>query len=207
MSVPVNIDEYQMYLFSSSDEMQKRHLPEEMIYRLLRIRGLYTYWLNFPQRTTRELVQYDKEGNPELRDRQAYDDIKLVKILIGNLTKESKDWRRHVFIQRTEEVYKSAMRSKDYKTAEKANADYAKYNRLNQIDEQPIDYSEIVPHIIEPTDDPSVIGIKPQKNLRDKIRKFKKKFGADIEDADFVEINDDGTEKAEQTGNTKDISE
>ncbi|MCH3994304.1 MAG: hypothetical protein LKE54_04505 [Prevotella sp.] len=207
MSVPANIDDYQKNLFSSSDEMQKRHLPEEMVRRLLRIRGLYTYWLNFPQRTTRELVQYDKAGNQGIKDRQAYDDVKLVKILIGNLTKESKDWRRHVFIQRTEEVYKSAMRSKDYRTAEKANADYAKYNRLDQIDEQPIDYSEIVPHIIEPTDDPTVLGIKPQKDLRSKIRKFKKKFGADIEDADFVEIKDDGTEDSKPTENTKDIPE
>jgi hypothetical protein len=198
MSIPANIDEYQLSLFSSADEMAKKHLPQEMVTRLLRLRSLYTFWLNFPDKTTREMVQQERVMNPEVKERQAYDDIKLLKLLIGNLEQESKEWHRHVFNTRTERIYKEAMRAQDYRSAEKANADYAKYNKLNIDEPEELDYSEIVPQIIEPTSDPTVIGIKPVKDLRGKIQKMKKKLGADIEDADFIELKDD--ESGEETG-------
>lgn len=204
MSLPTNINEYQLSLFSSADEMARNRLPQEMIDRLLRLRSLYTFWLNFPDKGTREMVNQEKVMYPQLKERQCYDDIKLLKILIGNLEQESKEWHRHVFNARTERIYKEAMRAHDYRSAEKANADYAKYNKLNKDEPEEHDYSEIVPLQLEPTDDPSVIGIKPVKDLRGRIQKLKKKLGADIEDADFIEIKD---EDEPREGNEEDISE
>lgn len=195
MSLPANIDEYQLNLFSPVDKMRENNVPEHVITRLLRLRALYTFWLNFPNKTTREMVQQDQSMHPDIKKREAYDDIKLVKILIGNLEAESKEWHRHVFNRRTDEIYRQAMRDHDNRAAEKANADYAKYNRVGEIDQQPINYDEILPHTIEPTDDPTVIGIDPIKDLRGEIRKMKRKLGADIQDADFVELDDDGKEK------------
>lgn len=192
MSLPANIDEYQLNLFASADEMRDRNLPDHVVKRLLRLRALYTFWLNFPMKSTREMVQQDQIMHSGVGQREAYDDIKLVKILIGNIEAESKGWHRHVFNRRTEEVFRSAMRNGDYRAAEKANADYAKYNRVGEIDQQPVNYDEIQPHVIEPTDDPTVIGIAPVKDLRGKIAKLKRKFGADIQDGDFIEIKDDG---------------
>lgn len=195
MSLPVNIDQYQLNLFSSEEEMRNNNVAEHIIVRLLRLRALYTFWLNFPMKTTREMVQQDITMHPNIKQREAYDDIKLIKILIGNLEAESKEWHRHVFNRRTDEIYRQAMRDHDNRAAEKANADYAKYNRVGEIDPQPFDYDDIIPHQIEPTDDPTVIGIAPIKDLRGSIRKLKKKLGADIQDAEFIELNDDGEEK------------
>ena len=198
MSLPTNIDDYQLNLFSSKDEMEQKKLPEHVITRLLRLRALYTFWLNFPMKSSREMVQQCEFMNPGIKQREAYDDVRLLKILIGNIEQETKDWHRHVFNKRTEEVYRKAIAAKDYKSAEKANADYAKYNRVGEIDEIPVNYDDITPRIIEPTDDPTVIGLKPVKDLRGKIAKLKKKFGADIEDAEFVEIKDEEEHGAEE---------
>lgn len=192
MSLPANIDDYQLNLFASQDEMRERNLPEHVVKRLLRLRAVYTFWLNFPAKGTKEMVQQDRIMHPDIKQREAYDDIRLVKVLIGNIEAESKEWHRHVFNRRTDEVYRAAMRANDFRSAEKANADYARYNRVGEIDEQPIDYDTITPHIIEPTDDPTVIGIAPVKDLRARIRKLKRKLGADVQDADFVEIKDEG---------------
>ena len=202
MSIPANIDEYQLSLFSSIEEMQRKNLPQEMVERLLRLRSLYTFWLNFPDKTTREMVQQEKMMHPNIKERQAYDDIKLLKMLIGNLEQESKEWHRHVFNQRTELIYKAAMRAQDFRSAEKANADYAKYNKLDKDEPTKFNWEEITPQMIIPTDDPTIIGIKPVKDLRGKIQRLKKKLGADIEDADFVEIKND-----DESGEEKDISE
>lgn len=198
MSIPTNIDEYQLSLFSSEDEMKRRNLPQEMQTRLLRLRSLYTFWLNFPDKTTREMVQQERVMYQDVKERQAYDDVKLLKMLIGNLEQESKNWHRHVFNQRTEKIYQAAMRAHDYRSAEKANADYAKYNKLDKDEPEKLNYDEITPQMIIPTDDPSVIGIKPVKDLRGKIQRLKKKLGADIEDADFIEVKDDESGEGEE---------
>lgn len=198
MSIPTNIDDYQLSLFSSEDEMKRRNLPQEMQTRLLRLRSLYTFWLNFPDKTTREMVQQERVMYQDVKERQAYDDVKLLKMLIGNLEQESKDWHRHVFNQRTEKIYQAAMRAHDYRSAEKANADYAKYNKLDKDEPEKLNYDEITPQMIIPTDDPSVIGIKPVKDLRGKIQRLKKKLGADIEDADFIEVKDDESGEGEE---------
>ena len=191
MSLPANIEDYQLNLFASVDEMREKSLPEHVVMRLIRVRALYTFWLNYPMKSSREMVKQDMDMNPDVKEREAYDDIRLIKILIGNIEKESKEWHRHVFNRRTEEVYKKAMAAQDFRSAEKANADYAKYNRVGEIDVAPVDYSEIKPLLIEPTDDPTVVGIKPVKGLREKIAKLKKKFGADLEYTDFVEVKED----------------
>lgn len=195
MSLPAKIDDYQLNLFASVDDMNERNVPQHIQVRLLRLRALYTFWLNFPSKTTREMVQQNMTMHPDIKQREAYDDIRLIKILIGNIEAETKEWHRFVFNRRTDEVYRQAMRDHDNRAAEKANADYAKYNRVGEIDPQPFDYDDIIPHQIEPTDDPTVIGIAPVKDLRGKIQRMKRKLGADIQDAEFVEIKDDGEEE------------
>ena len=203
MSLPANIEDYELNLFASADEMKTKNLPEPVIKRLLRLRSLYTFWLNFPSKTTREMVEQDKLMHEGIKQREAYDDIRLVKYLIGSIEQESKEWHRHVFNRRTDEIYKQAMRDHDNAAAARANADYAKYNRIGELDQQQVNYDEIQPHVIEPTDDPTVIGIKPIKNIRGEIAKFKRKFGADIEDVDFVEVKDE----EEVNGEEEDLPE
>lgn len=190
MAVPVNLDEYQLHLFSSLEEMQERRLAQRTIDRLLRLRELYTSWRNFPAMSTKEVVQRDMQHHG-VNQREAYDDVKIIKILMGNLEQESKEWQRLVFNRRSEEIYNEARRVKDYKTAEKANADYAKYNRLNDPDDIKIDPSAITPVRIEPTTDPTVIGINPPKNWRRKMEKLKAKWRTEAQDTDFIEITDE----------------
>lgn len=203
MSIPTSIDEYQLSLFSSKKRWSGRTCRRRCVhvsygFVVYTPSGLISL-IRLPRKWSRQVkVMY-----PDIKQRQAYDDIKLLKVLIGNLEQESKEWHRHVFNQRTDMIYKAAMRAKDFRSAEKANADYAKYNKLNVDEPEPQNYSDIVPQMIIPTDDPSVIGIKPVKDLRGKIQRLKKKLGADIEDADFVEIKEDDQGEGEE----KDLSE
>ena len=55
-----------------------------------------------------------------------------------------------------------------------------------------------MPLEIVATDDPSVIGIKKIPDLRGKVRKLLKKYDADIEYAEFVEMPP--TDNSEQDG-------
>ena len=75
---------------------------------------------------------------------------------------------------------------------EKAASSYAKYNRVDLEDEQAVPYDMIVVQPFTATDDPSVLGIKPIPNLREKIRMLLNKYRAenmDIEDIEFEEAD------------------
>ena len=190
MPLPVNIEQYQLNLFSSIDEMEESNLPQQTIERQLRLRALYTVWRNYPAMSTKEMVERDQKSHG-VNQRQAYDDIKLIKILMGNLEQESRDWQRLVFNRRCDEIYNAAKRAGDFKSAEKANADYAKYNRLNEPDDRRIDPSAFFPFVIEPSSDPTVIGINPPKDWRKKMEHYKQKWRTEATDTDFVEVKDD----------------
>ena len=85
-----------------------------------------------------------------------------------------------------------AKKRKDTKTMEKAASSYAKYNRVDLEDEQAVPYDMIVVQPFTATDDPSVLGIKPIPNLREKIRMLLNKYRAenmDIEDIEFEEAD------------------
>ena len=190
MPLPVNIEQYQLNLFSSIDEMKESNLPQQTIDRLLRLRELYTVWRNYPAMSTKEMVERDQKSHG-VNQRQAYDDIKLIKILMGNLEQESRDWQRLVFNRRCDEIYNAAKRAGDFKSAEKANADYAKYNRLNEPDDLRIDPSSIVPMVKEPSSEPTVIGSNPPKDWRKKMEHYQQKWRTEATDTDFVEVKDD----------------
>ena len=61
---------------------------------------------------------------------------------------------------------------KDTKTMEKAATSYAKYNRIDIEDETAVPYNMIVVQPFVPTMDPTVLGIKPIKNIDERIRKL-----------------------------------
>ena len=63
MPLPVNIEQYQLNLFSSIDEMKESNLPQQTIERLLRLRELYTVWRNYPAMSTKEMVERDQESH------------------------------------------------------------------------------------------------------------------------------------------------
>ena len=90
------------------------------------------------------------------------------------------------------ETFQMAKKRKDTKTMEKAASSYAKFNRVDLEDEQVVPYDMIVVQPFTATDDPTVLGIKPIPNIREKIRTLLNKYRAeniDIEDIEFEEAD------------------
>ena len=50
MPLPVNLDEYTKYIVKSDDELREERVNPAIIQRLHRLRGLYAYWLQFPDK-------------------------------------------------------------------------------------------------------------------------------------------------------------
>lgn len=193
MPVPATIDVCEKYLFADISEMSADGLPEVIQQRLLRLRDMYNFWLQFPRKRDLEIVA-ELELRYKVSKSTAYEDIRIIKRLLGDLAKTTKDYHRYKFCQMIDETYEMAKRIKDARAMGAAANYYGKYTQLDKEDILDKGYDKIVVQPFEPTDDPSVLGIKAIPNIREKIKsKIQQYWSEDIEDVEFeeVEFNED----------------
>ena len=196
MSLPVNIDQYAEFLPVDSSELRLQMVPEDTIMRVERLRELSSYWRSYPSTSPKELVtrcmQLFHVGKS-----QAYDDIHLLKILIGNLEATTKEFARWRVNQMIEEDRQAARRDGDWRAVASMQKNYILNNQTDKPDTPDMAFDKIVPIQLEPTDDPSVLGIKAPKNLRARRDKLTKQFSKDDEYTEYTEVTstDDKEEK------------
>lgn len=196
MSLPVNIDQYADYLPVDSSELRLQMVPEDTILRVERLRELSSYWRSYPSTSPKELVSRCMQLF-HVGKSQAYDDIHLLKILIGNLEATTKEFARWRVNQMIEEDRQAARRDGDWRAVASMQKNYILNNQTDKPDTPDMAFDKIVPLQIEPTDDPSVVGIKAPKNLRARRDKLIKQYSKDDEYAEYTEVpsTDDKEEK------------
>ena len=194
MSVPVNIDKYSEYLPVDSSDLRLQMVPEDTIMRVERLRELSSYWRSYPSTSPKELVargmQIFKVGKS-----QAYDDIHILKIHIGNLEATTKEFARWRVNQMIEEDRTAARRDGNWRAVASMQKNYILNNQTDKPDTPDMAFDKIVPLQLEPTDDPSVLGIKAPKNLRARRDKLIRQFSKDDEYAEYTEVPADDKEE------------
>lgn len=197
MSLPVNIDDYQRYIVLNDDELREQHISPAMLERLHRLRGMYSYWLQFPDKFDRDIVQFDM-AMFRVGRAQAYDDVRLVQILLGSMQQANKDFMRWKINHDLEQDLKAARRAGEHKAVAAIEKARIMNNRTDKEDEPEREFDKIVPQNFEPTDDPTVLGIARIPDLRGRIRKLNKKYMAeDAEYTEFQEVENDEDAAAE----------
>jgi hypothetical protein len=182
MPIPATFDMCQQYLFADVDEMKNAGIPVSIQSRLIRLRDMYNYWLEFPNKKDMEIVT-ELMKRYSIGKSQAYDDIKILKFVLGHFAKTTKDYHRYRFIMMVEESFNVAKLTKDAKAMASAASTYAKYCQLDREDEKDKGYDQIIPQAFEPTDDPTVLGLKKIPDIRERIEKtIKKYWNDDIEE-------------------------
>ena len=190
MSLPVNIDQYSEYLPQNSSELRLQSVPEDTILREERLRELSAYGRSYPSTSPKELVNRCMQLF-QVEKSQAYDDIHLLKILIGNLEATTKEYARWRVNQMIEEDRQAARRSGDWRAVASMQKNYILNNQTDKPDTPDMAFDKIVPLQLEPTDDPSVLGIKVPKNLRARRDKLIKQYSHDDEYTEYQEVSTD----------------
>lgn len=191
MSLPVNIDEYSRLVVMDDDELMAQHIADSVRERLKRLRGLYAYWLQFPSKFDKEIVDYDMRMFRVGRA-QAYDDLHLTQVLLGSLQNASKEFMRWKINRDLEDDRQKALHKGDMRAVASIEKARILNNRTDKDDEPELEFDKIVPQTFELTDDPTVIGIEKVPGLRDKIRRLEKKYGGTkVEDAEYEEIKEE----------------
>lgn len=189
MPIPKTLEVCKSHLFDDRDKMEEHGVPLILQERIIRIRDMYTVWLNFPSKKELEIVSelIQRYG---IQKSAAYDDVRIIKTLLGDLNKASKDFHRWQFNNMIRKAYEMAERRKNPDAMVKAADKYGKYNQLDKEDilDNPWETIQVQP--FEPTSDPTVIGIKPIPNIKEKIaKKLKQYWNEDVEDVTFEEFD------------------
>ncbi len=190
-----NTDIYSDNLMLPVEEMRAKHMQEQVITRIIRLRAIYNYMLRNPLKKDREYIDYIQatytEDDKPLSKRKAYEDVEILHAIVGNLQQCSKEWHRWRFNNMIMEGYAIAIRNKDAAAIAKLAQQYGKYNQLDKNDERDSGLSS-VPHIIF-VHDVTTMGFKhipdAYKVMDALIARYSGTPFADIaEDADAVEI-------------------
>ncbi len=190
MSKPKILEKYRKALFESDTTTILSDAEREKV---TRYRAIYAVWLNNPSISRAMLKDFIKNTYPFLSDSQIYRDIHDIHILLGSVQNASRSHIQFVvnetLLELISELRGNPKRSKELILAVDK---LAKYNQLHQDAPEPVDWSQMVDFVIEPTSDPSVLGIDSVENLEELKSKLYKKYAEDI---DFVEIKkgDNGT--------------
>ena len=174
--------------FTAEDELRKS-LPAASVERVLRLRELYNWVISNPD--------CKAIGRFGICKTLAYDDLKIIKSVLPNITQASRDYHRWKYNEMILETYQMAKKRKDTKTMERAATSYAKFNNVNVEDEQSVPYDMIVVQPFTATDDPTVLGIKPIPNIEKVISDMIEKYRAESLDIDDIEYEDADIQWAE----------
>ena len=185
------MEDYSMYITLSDDELFERRIAQTVIERIHRLRGLYAYWLQFPQKFDQDIVQYDM-AMFKVGKSQAYDDLHLVRLILGNLQQASKDFMRWKINQDLEQDLKAARRAGDHRSVAAIEKNRILNNRTDKEDELELEFDKIIPQQFVPVDDPTVLGIKKLPDLRNRIRMLVKKYSDNsVQFAEYEELKED----------------
>lgn len=180
-----------MYITLSDDELFEQRIAQTVIERIHRLRGLYAYWLQFPQKFDQDIVQYDM-AMFKVGKSQAYDDLHLVRLILGNLQQASKDFMRWKINQDLEQDLKAARRAGDHRSVAAIEKNRILNNRTDKEDELELEFDKIIPQQFVPVDDPTVLGIKKLPDLRNRIRELVKKYSDNrVQFAEYEELKED----------------
>ena len=184
-----NLELIRVHLFDDVDRLKDQNINSKSIERIQRLRAAFTMWNKYPLKKDAEIRDYIMSFAGVARS-AAYEDIQILKTILGEFNESSKEFHRLRFNTMISETYEMAKAKQDTKSMATASAHYAKYNQLDKEDSLKIPWDKIIPQNFEPTSDPTVIGIKAIPNIRARIDAMKKRYIDDIaEDINYEEID------------------
>lgn len=199
MPLPVNIDEYVSYIVMNDEELRDQHVSPAVIQRLHRLRGLYAYWLQFPDKFERDILQQDISLFGVGRA-QAYDDVRLVQILLGNMQQATRNFMRWKINQDLEADLRAARRQGDYRSVASLEKVRVMNNRTDKEDEPETNYDRIPLFGVVFTSNPAALkipGYDNEASLRKDIEMMNKRYSREIEKekdyTDYEEVEENGT--------------
>lgn len=177
-------DKIQKAFFSDPEEAAKQLSPKEMELKRRYETG-FTYWVNNPHLDIQQVVRFLR-NEFGLSKSVAYEDVRRVKLMLGDVKMASKEWYRHLVIDMCLKASVIAKEDRDSKAMIMAADKIGKYTKLDKDEVDPIPYERLIPPNFEPDPDVSILNLKPIDNIEEKRKKLREKYHKKYR-SDFVE--------------------
>lgn len=185
MPKPSTIDKFRDHLFDDLDEMSLTALERKQ---LTRYRAIFVLKLENPHLSNAKVAKFLNRKFGIKSVAQAYRDIAATEIMLGNVRSSEKQWIRYLVVETLKDAITLAKNKGDLKNMVAAADKLGKYTRLDQEDQEPIPYEDIVPAPIEYLNDPKILGMpEPKEGARAYIEKIKRRY-IDTQDVEYEEL-------------------
>lgn len=184
------IEACRLDLYTSDADLDAKYPPDTAA-KVRRVRALHQWFLSRPSASDAECVR-EAVGRFGVSRPTAYDDLRILKALLPHMAQASKDFHRWRYGEMILATYEMARARADTRTMERAATSYARYHAIDREDTKDIPVDQLIPQGFYPVSDPSVLGIKPIPNLRERQRHLLEKYlreTQDIEDIDYEPVD------------------
>lgn len=124
------------------NELAEQRVAVAVRERLKRLRGMYAYWLQFPTKSSKDLVEYAVRMFGIGRS-QAYDDLHITQILLGSLQQASKEFMRWKINQDLEHDLRIARSKGDMRAVASIEKARILNNRTDKDDEPELEFDKL----------------------------------------------------------------
>ena len=189
MPLPSIFDVAHKHLFDDVDKLTAAGLPQPTINHLVRLRDVYSYWVQFPSKRDKDIVAVLR-ARYDIGETVARQDLRLIKALLGSIEKSSRDYILYRVTAMAMAAYEKAAATNNTRDMIAASNTLVKAYKLDKEDDQGNILDTIAPLKLDFTDDPTVIGIKRMKDFRNKIKALKERYWTEAtQDIEFEEID------------------
>jgi hypothetical protein len=160
-----------------------------------RYEKVFVFWLNNPHLDDQQIVSFMR-NTCDVGKSIAYEDLKNIKRMLGNVTMAGKEWHRHMVVEMCRKAYKMAMARKDPKAMSLAADKIGKYMKLDKDETESLPWDELVPPNFEPDPDVTILGLPQLDNIEQKRAALRDKYLKKYDPNHFqeAEIISDGNE-------------
>ena len=171
------------HLYEDTDTALRHLTPSELEVKK-RIMLCVSKLMDEPMLPDKEMVRFLMHGcaghAENIGQSQAYRDVAAIRKIVGNIQLSSKAWYRYIIIEGAKEAFDVARSANDAKGMAAALDKIGKYTRADKEDD-PFDYSQMIPPSFEPTDDVSIMeGFEKIDNLEEERRRFRELFAKNL---------------------------
>lgn len=189
MPLPSILDVAHEHLFADVDKLEAAGLPKPTISHIIRLRDVYTYWLTFPSKRDRDIVA-ELKARYSISDTVAREDLRLIKILLGDLQQESKNYMLYRVTEMLSRAYDKAAANNNTRDMIAAAARLGEIHKLGKDDDHSSIIDKVAPVVLAFTDDPTCIGFDRMPNFREKKKKMLEKYWLEeTSNIEFEEID------------------
>lgn len=165
-------------LYMPAEEAQKYLTPGQMEIKE-RLMLCVSVLLQNPLKQDTEIVNFLMGGCggscEAVSQSQAYRDVAALRKMVGSIQLSSKAWYRYIIIEGAKEGYRIGVSKNDSKGIAACLDKIGKYTRADKEDDA-IDWTEMIPPSMEPTDDVTVLKLEQIDNLEQEREAFRSIF-------------------------------